>query len=77
MSHDDPGRLRFYQATEHQFEIEPGNAAATAERLGARLGKKAQQFVVDRIVDCIRHSDMDAAYAWNEIGRLLDQQRSI
>lgn len=75
MSSDDLGRLRFYRATDHQFLIEHGNAAATAERLKKHLGAEARQFVVDRIMDSIRHSDMEAAHAWEEIGELIDDNR--
>lgn len=72
MSQYDGSRLRLYQAVDVPYAIDTNDPAAMAERLRVRLGTGAQQFVVDRIVDCIKHSDMEAAHAWDEIGQLVD-----
>lgn len=54
------------------YPIDTIDPATMAKRLQAQLGIGAQQFVVDRIVDCIKHSDIEAAHAWDEIGQLID-----
>jgi hypothetical protein len=72
LSQSDGSRLRLYQVIGVPYAIDAIDPAAMAGRLQARLGIGAQQFVVDRIVDCIKNSDMEAAHAWDEIGQLID-----
>ncbi len=72
MSRNDASRLPLYQAVETLYPIDTIDPATMAKSLQAQLGIGTQQFVVDRIVDCIKQSDIEAAHAWDEIGQLID-----
>lgn len=46
--------------------------ALTAENIRAVYSARADQFIVDRIVECVKNADIAAANAWDQIGRILD-----
>lgn len=52
----------------------PIDQEAFARALRLEYGRRAGQFVVDRILESIRNADLEAAKWWDQVGSFLDEQ---